>query len=482
MVTLHASLSGPNSRLAPVFSMGKGRSACLLVAALLLLTGLAGCKKKTPNPEATPSSSSSESGSPSSGTPTASKDTHISDSSEQALGKDQGGSLADRLNAIQSGEADKPGNRPPPDLKPYPAGVTAPEIPLIPHVLLNGTISPAGKEEDDDHATEIMAVDATKVSILVDKDRGPDTDANGKPRKKRPGCTVILDKADIAKGNNYRPFVCLHDPDHIAGTNSMTASVELFKQLKAGQPVEWHFNSDTEQAGDLSMVMQMTGKSDAPVMTTRNGVSMYGCTLQRVESYDLAWPIMLNDKPVDVPVVHAMCKFQDGDEAHFYFLDQADAPWIMCAQLGVIPEVMGVLQVNLPPADQIAAAKKEESEMEKQLEDKKPVEIYGIYFDTNSAVIKPRSEAVLKQIAEIMQKNPGWKLNVSGHTDNIGADAANQVLSEQRAAAVKDALVTRYKIGADRLATSGHGASQPVASNDTMIGRAKNRRVELQRQ
>jgi outer membrane protein OmpA-like peptidoglycan-associated protein len=317
---------------------------------------------------------------------------------------------------------------------------------------------------------------------MVDKDRGPDKDANGKPRKKRPGCTLIIDRADVAKGNNFRPFVCGKDPDHIPGTNGLSASLELFKQLKAGQPVEWHFNADTEAAGDLSAVAHMFGTSDAPLLTTRDGVSMYGCTLKRVESYDLAWPIMLNDKPVDVPVIHAMCKFDDGDQSHFYFLDQPDFPLVMCSQLGVLPEVMGIVQINLPSADQIAALKKEESDMEKQLEDKKPVEIYGIYFDTNSAVIKPRSEAVLKQIAEIMQKNPGWKLNVSGHTDNIGTDSDNQVLSEQRSAAVKDALVTRYKISADRLATSGHGASQPVATNDTMIGRAKNRRVELQRQ
>jgi hypothetical protein len=122
MFTLHGTLSGQNSRLATASAGGRGRASCLLVAALLLSTSLAGCKKKTPNPEATPASSSpGDSGSSSPGTSSAPKDTHISDTSEQALGKDQGGSLADRLNAVQSGDADKPGNRPPPDLKPYPA-------------------------------------------------------------------------------------------------------------------------------------------------------------------------------------------------------------------------------------------------------------------------------------------------------------------------------------------------------------------------
>jgi outer membrane protein OmpA-like peptidoglycan-associated protein len=120
--------------------------------------------------------------------------------------------------------------------------------------------------------------------------------------------------------------------------------------------------------------------------------------------------------------------------------------------------------------------------MEADLAAKKPVEIYGIYFDFNSATIKPESEAVLQEIAGIMQKDPDWKLDVRGHTDNVGDDSFNLGLSQRRAAAVKDALVRRYKIPPDHLATSGYGASQPIETNKTMEGRARNRRVELQRQ
>ena len=110
------------------------------------------------------------------------------------------------------------------------------------------------------------------------------------------------------------------------------------------------------------------------------------------------------------------------------------------------------------------------------------MEIYGIYFDFNSATIKPDSEAVLRQISDILHKNPDWKLSVAGHTDNIGDASTNQGLSERRAAAVKNALVNEYKIAADRLTTRGYGASRPIESNSTVEGRARNRRVELQRQ
>ena len=112
----------------------------------------------------------------------------------------------------------------------------------------------------------------------------------------------------------------------------------------------------------------------------------------------------------------------------------------------------------------------------------KPVQIYGIYFDFNSATIRPESEVVLAEIAEILKKNPDWTLSVDGHTDNIGGAAFNQPLSEQRAAAVKDALVKRYKIPPNRLVTHGYGLSRPIETNDTVAGRARNRRVELMRQ
>ncbi|MBS1866659.1 MAG: OmpA family protein [Acidobacteria bacterium] len=83
--------------------------------------------------------------------------------------------------------------------------------------------------------------------------------------------------------------------------------------------------------------------------------------------------------------------------------------------------------------------------------------IYGIYFNFASAEIKPQSKPTLDEIAEVMAAYPDWKLNVAGHTDNIGGDAFNLQLSRRRAEAVKTALVTQYKISPDRLTTEGYG-------------------------
>jgi outer membrane protein OmpA-like peptidoglycan-associated protein len=84
-------------------------------------------------------------------------------------------------------------------------------------------------------------------------------------------------------------------------------------------------------------------------------------------------------------------------------------------------------------------------------------------------------------VAEVLRENPSWKVRVEGHTDNIGTDAYNVKLSTSRAAAVRQALVAQYRVGAARLTTAGYGATRPKTTNDTLEGRAFNRRVELVR-
>lgn len=107
------------------------------------------------------------------------------------------------------------------------------------------------------------------------------------------------------------------------------------------------------------------------------------------------------------------------------------------------------------------------------------VAIYGIYFDTGKADVKPESEPVLQEIAKLLQQNPELKLYVVGHTDNVGDLAYNMELSQARADAVVKILVSQYSINAKRLEAHGVGFLAPVASNKTEEGLAKNRRVEL---
>lgn len=107
------------------------------------------------------------------------------------------------------------------------------------------------------------------------------------------------------------------------------------------------------------------------------------------------------------------------------------------------------------------------------------VAIYGIYFDFDKADVKPESDPVLKEIAKLLQQNPKLKLYVVGHTDNVGDLTYNMKLSQARAGAVVEELVSKYGVDAKRLKAHGVGPLSPVVSNNTEEGRAKNRRVEL---
>lgn len=117
--------------------------------------------------------------------------------------------------------------------------------------------------------------------------------------------------------------------------------------------------------------------------------------------------------------------------------------------------------------------------MAKGLGEKGHIALYGIYFDTDKAVIKPASKPTLEQIAKLLQDKPKLNVFIVGHTDNQGTFDYNMNLSHKRAAAVAAALAKDYRIAPGRLQTAGVGYLAPVGSNATDAGRALNRRVEL---
>ncbi len=104
---------------------------------------------------------------------------------------------------------------------------------------------------------------------------------------------------------------------------------------------------------------------------------------------------------------------------------------------------------------------------------------YGIYFDVNSDKLKAQSAGTLKEIATVLTENPTVRVRIVGHTDSDGDDASNLDLSKRRGAAVVNALVNSYGIAANRLESDGKGESEPVATNDSAVNKALNRRVEF---
>jgi OOP family OmpA-OmpF porin len=108
--------------------------------------------------------------------------------------------------------------------------------------------------------------------------------------------------------------------------------------------------------------------------------------------------------------------------------------------------------------------------------------VYGIYFDTGKSTINPESAAAIAEIAKLLKSDPDLRIHVVGHTDNVGSVDSNIKLSQSRAEAVIQELVTNNGIAPARLSAFGCGQFAPLMSNDTDEGRAKNRRVELVKQ
>ena len=102
----------------------------------------------------------------------------------------------------------------------------------------------------------------------------------------------------------------------------------------------------------------------------------------------------------------------------------------------------------------------------------------NILFETGKATIKAESFAILDKAVDILKENPRHFVRIGGHTDNQGKAAANQALSENRAKACLDYLISKG-IGKDRVTSLGYGDKAPVGDNKTLEGRVKNRRVEF---
>ncbi len=101
-----------------------------------------------------------------------------------------------------------------------------------------------------------------------------------------------------------------------------------------------------------------------------------------------------------------------------------------------------------------------------------------VNFDPGKAAVKSQYLPEIEKFAVFLKQNSSMKAEIQGHTDNLGSPRKNKALSEERAKAVREALIGKYGISADRLTANGYGQDNPVTENDTPEGREKNRRVE----
>jgi outer membrane protein OmpA-like peptidoglycan-associated protein len=136
---------------------------------------------------------------------------------------------------------------------------------------------------------------------------------------------------------------------------------------------------------------------------------------------------------------------------------------------------------NLGNDYQIEVADAGAEDLGSELDSECHVALYGVHFDFNKATLRSDSEPVLEKVLALLKARADLKLEIQGHTDNVGGDEYNQKLSEARAETVSAWLRTKG-VAAPRLTAHGYGMRQPVADNGSEPGRARNRRVELKKQ
>lgn len=234
----------------------------------------------------------------------------------------------------------------------------------------------------------------------------------------------------------------------------------------------------------LSRAMIEELRRGSTTITDRNMSRMFGIPVPRNRRGTLTlvafekMPVLVNGKLVELRVIHARGELRDEatgerENVDMVALDDPDHPlylrWHESARRSQI------VRIDYPEPS-VAQAR-----LEAALADRKPLDVYNVYFAFASAELRPQSKAALDDIAAVLRKHPDWKLAVQGHTDDVGGDGSNLKLSEARAAAVREALIKQYGIAPARLTSGGSGARSPVAKNDTPEGRARNRRVVLSR-
>lgn len=359
---------------------------------------------------------------------------------------------------------------------------------------------PAG---DYESMKRIENISEKGIALAYRADNVPDAKQQQSPSQPSAGQSVTAHRTvlneDMRSAHEYQEYFSPTAPESFPGTTAITVSQAVLADLKSSGQSAFTYQAIGIRGMLGGLLGNLGGLAGNSVdKKDLDAVSKYGkteCTLKRVNDGVHAFPVLLNDSPAKLPAIHAQCDSDDG-MADFYLLDNAENPLMLAWKLGPA-EALQVIKIRYdkeeqaktpssPPAPAASSGGGGEGAaaepIEQKLREQRKVDVYGIYFDFASDKLKPESQTVLAEINKALQDNPTWKLQVNGHTDNVGGDNYNLDLSQRRAAAVKQELVTHYHVNPNRLTTAGFGASQPKEPNDTLYGRARNRRVELIRE
>lgn len=254
-------------------------------------------------------------------------------------------------------------------------------------------------------------------------------------------------------------------PSESPGFTAYSVSSAVYSRLREGDTTRYTI-TEVDGPGGLGGGLGRFGA----VFTTK--VTVRG-TLAAVSTKPERLSVLLDSRRVALPALHLQGRFRYQDRSYdlqLWVLADSSHPLILKSIAD--GEVLQTIRIDRPGGTRA---------VEKELAKSCRGELSGIYFAFASAELEPASRPAVAEVARLLAAHRDWELSIEGHTDNIGADVANQKLSEQRAAAVRAALVRQFHVDASRLNAVGYGASRPRESNTTIEGRARNRRVELVR-
>jgi len=290
--------------------------------------------------------------------------------------------------------------------------------------------------------------------------------------------------ADVADAFRFRSFHGKEGPFEHPGYTMMAVSRAVYRRLRA-------------TGADSFQVMELAPPSDAGVggqvleglLGRRNWVPVrWRGTLSVASPTPAPFSLLVNGRRTEVSALHLRGNFTAKGrrfEPQVWVLADSTYP-LLLKWVGHSAQPTNVLQtvrVDFPVGEGggTGATAPGGGQLELSLKEQCRVELPGIYFAFNSAVLDPASDRTIGVLAEVLARHPDWTGTIEGHTDSVGTAAPNRSLSERRAAAVRDRLVEAHKADSVRLGTAGYGSSRPRETNATIEGRARNRRVELVR-
>jgi outer membrane protein OmpA-like peptidoglycan-associated protein len=346
------------------------------------------------------------------------------------------------------------------------AGTT--EIPVAPGVTFVIAVSnsaSSGRSNTGEHIAQgdyetvvtITAVNADGVSQTAFIDG---VDESGVRRQSSIQRQVLA--PDLA--NSHLQILGFHsaDPPVLPGTTSLGPSLAVTRELLTTGKTAYSFRN----------------------FASRDTISG---TLSREDGENVKFPVLVNGRRVELSAIRATGLMASGSATRpfeHYILDHPQYPVSLRIAYGPRDGAFPFKADFAREIVRIDFPAQQASALSEALAKNCRVEVPGIYFDFNEATLKSQSAHALQEIANALAKQPQLQLHISieGHTDNIGDDPYNDDLSARRAAAVKTALERDFHVDVANIATKGYGARRPVESNDTLAGRARNRRVELVRE